>query len=392
MTYLQTAKHAVRTKKSDPLLVTSGSDQALPYLTTDKFAFKAKQDGKVVEVNDNFVILEYKDGSKDYINLQETIEKNSDGGYYVPLKLDVEKDLKVGDKVKENQIVAYDRDSFASSLGESDNIAFEVGRLAKVAIISSDDGFEDSGVCTKKLSDDLTTKVIYKFEHMLEKDSLVLSYKKVGDIVNVDDSLLLWQDAFESEEDINHIMAVLGRTNLDPSELGRRSIRCETTGTVAGIKVYRTCEISDMSPSLQKFVKEYEKPIVDLKKTLDGYGINTKELPATYKLEATGKLKKADDAIYVEYYVVHPDKVAVGDKITYFSANKATEKSIIPEGKEPYTDFRPQEPVNALLSISSINHRMVTSIMLNGAMNKLLIELDRTIKDELGIPYDVTDL
>ena len=392
MTYLQTAKHAVRTKKSDPLLVSSGSDQALPYLTTNKFAFKAKQDGKVLEVNDNYVILEYKDGSKDYINLRESIEKNSDGGYYVPLKLDVERDIKEGSIIRENQIIAYDKESFSSNIGESDNLAFEVGRLAKVAIISSDDGFEDSGVCTKKLSDDLTTKVIYKFEHMLEKDSLVLSYKKVGDVVNVDDSLLLWQDAFESEEDINHIMTVLGKTNLDPSELGRRSIRCETTGTVAGIKIYRTCEIADMSPSLQKFVREYEKPIKDLKKTLESYGINTKELPATYKLEATGKLKKADDAVYVEYYVVHPDKVAVGDKITYFSANKATEKAIIPEGKEPYTDFRPEEHVNALLSISSINHRMVTSIMLNGAMNKLLIELDRTVKDELGIPYDVTDL
>ena len=80
------------------------------------------------------------------------------------------------------------------------------------------------------------------------------------------------------------------------------------------------------------------------------------------------------------------------DKITYFAANKATLRSVIEEGKEPYTDFRPEEEVSAMLSVSSINKRMVTSILMNGALNKLMIELDRTIKDKLGIPYDVKNL
>ena len=45
-----------------------------------------------------------------------------------------------------------------------------------------------------------------------------------------------------------------------------------------------------------------------------------------------------------------------------------------------------------MLSVASINHRMVTSIMMNGAINKLMIELDRTCKDMLGIKYDVKDI
>ena len=96
----------------------------------------------------------------------------------------------------------------------------------------------------------------------------------------------------------------------------------------------------------------------------------------------------------IEKYVI---KVALynkdySDKITYFAANKATLRAVIEEGQEPYTDFRPEEEVSAMLSVSSINKRMVTSILLNGALNKLLIELDRTIKDKLGIPYDVNNI
>jgi hypothetical protein len=232
--------------------------------------------------------------------------------------------------------------------------------------------------------------VIYKYEHVIEKASNVFDIKKIGDTVNVGDNLLVWQDPYD-DEDANMVSKVLG--TLDVSELGRRTIKSDTTGVIKDIKIYRTCDIDDeMSESLRKIVNDYERPIKQLKKALDAEGVEVKDLPATYKLEPTGKLKKADDALYFEFYVEHIDKVGLGDKITYFAANKAVEKNVIPKGKEPYTDFRPNEEVSALLSVSSINKRMVTSIMLNGALNKLMIELDRSVKDIAGIPYDPNDL
>ena len=82
------------------------------------------------------------------------------------------------------------------------------------------------------------------------------------------------------------------------------------------------------------------------------------------------------------------DTVGVGDKVVYFSANKAVEKNIIPLGKEPYTDFRPRESVDAFVSEVSIDKRMVTSTIIYGSLQKLMIELDRSVKDIMGIPYD----
>ena len=66
----------------------------------------------------------------------------------------------------------------------------------------------------------------------------------------------------------------------------------------------------------------------------------------------------------------------------------AVEKSVIPKGKEPYTDFRPREHIDAFVSEVSIDKRMVTSTIIYGALQKLMIELDRSVKDIMDIPYD----
>lgn len=388
MSFVQTAKHQVRTNKGDPLLVTSGIDQALPYLTTDTFAFKAKGEGKISEIKENdYVLIKYKDGTSDYVSLKNEIKKNSDGGYFVPVQLTLSEGLKVGSKVKENQIVAYDKQSFGNSLGESDNLAYLAGDLAKVAIINTDEGFEDSGVVTESLAKELTTQVIYEFDHVIEKDAIIYHIAKVGDYVNVEDSLLVWQDSFE-DEDVSVILRVMGQDALQTSELGRKTIKSKTTGTVVGIKIFRTCSLDSMSEDVRKIVNQYEAPIKDLKKKLESEGIDTKTLPATYALPPVGKLKKAEDALYIAFYIQHDDIVGIGDKIVYFAANKAVIKNVIPDDLAPYTDFRPNEPVSAFVSVVSINKRMVTSTLINGALNKLMVELDRKCKDMAGIPYD----
>ena len=388
MSFVQTAKHQVRTEKSDPLLVTSGIDEALPYITTDTFAFKAKKSGKILEIKpDEYVFIEYDDGTKDYVSLKEEIKKNSDGGYFVPVQLIIDPKLKEGSKIKANQIIAYDSKSFGNNLGESDNIAYLAGDLTKVAIINTDEGFEDSGVVTEKLSKELTTQVIYEFDHIVEKDAIVYSMAKIGDYVNVGDPLFIWQDSYE-DEDASVILRVMGQNAIETSELGRKTIKSETTGTVVGIKIYRTCDFDGMSPDVKKIVKQYEAPIVELKKKFDEQGISSTTLPATYPLPAVGKLKKADDALYIAFYVQHDDVVGVGDKIVYFAANKAVIRTVIPDELSPYTDFRPNEQVSAFVSVVSINKRMVTSTLVNGALNKLMIELDRKCKGMAGIPFD----
>lgn len=385
MSFIQTSKHAVRTEDSDPLLVTNGADEAMPYLSTNKFAYKAKGTGKIIELEEDHILIEYKDGTKDYINLKETIEKNSDGGYFVPLKLDPVNKLKVGSMVYENMVVAYDKYSFSDSLGESNNLAYNVGKLAKVAIINSDEGFEDSGIISNSMAKKLATRINLQFSIILEKDTNLFSYAKIGDHVEAGDDLMVWQAPYD-DEDANTLLKTLSKDEV--SELGKRKLKSEVTGVVTAMKVFRTLEIDELSDSLKKFVNDYEKPLIALEKKYRENNLDISEIPAHYVLPATGKLKKAQDAVLVEFYVEYLDTVGVGDKIVYNAANKAVIKNVIPEGKEAYTEFRPNEAVDAFISEVSIDKRMVTSIVIYGSLQKLMAELDRSVKDILNIPYD----
>ena len=385
MSFIQTSKHMVRTEDSDPLLVTSGADEVMPYLTTDRFAFKAKNDGIVLECTSDHILVEYIDGKKDYINLKETIEKNSDGGYYVPLKLDAADGIKEKVKFKKEQILAFDKYSFSNKLGESNNIAYNIGKLAKIAVLNTDEGFEDAGIISSSMAKKLATRVDIKFETVINKDSRVFSIAKVGDHIEASDDLVVWEDAFD-DEDAEAVMAAI--TGDEFTDIGKKKLKSEVTGIIKGIKIFRTVELDELSPSLKKIVSEYEKPLKDEEELLKKNGLPTSKVPAHYKLNPTGKMKRAQEAILIEFYVEYLDTVGVGDKIVYNSANKAVEKGIFPEGLEPYTEFRPNEKIDAFVADSSISKRLVTSTFMYGAIQKAMVELDRSVKDIMGIPYD----
>ena len=386
MSFIQTSKHSVRTEESDPLLVTNGADEAMAYITTNRFVYKAKMEGKILEINERYILIEYNNGSKDIVNLEETIEKNSDGGYFVPLKLDAVSGLKAGMKITENQILAYDHYSFSNSLGESDNIAYNVGKIAKVAILNSDECFEDSGIISTSLANKLATRIDIQYACVVNKDSTIFKMAKVGDHIEASDNLIVWEDTFD-DEDAADIMSSLAVSN-DFSELGKKKLKSEVTGTLKGIKIYRTVEIDEMSPTVKKVVTEYEKPIKEMANIIKANNISMSKVPAHYVLPPTGKLKKSQDAIYIEFYVEYLDTVGVGDKVVYKATNKAVEKSMFPEGHEPYTAFRLDEKIDCFVGITSINKRLVTSTVTYGSLQKLCIELDRAVKDIMGIPQD----
>lgn len=389
MTYIQTSKHGMRVKNSMPMLISNGCDQALPYLVSDTFAFKAKENGKVIEKTDDYMVIQYLDNTKDVVDLRRNIEKNSDGGFFITLKLD--SDLKVGSKVKKGEIVAYDKESFSNAVGggSTNDLAYSIGPLAKVAILNTDENFEDSAIISDWLADAMSSDVIVQKEITLPKNTNILFMAKKGQKVQEGDPILIFQNAFE-EDDVNFLLKTLADENEDEiSDLGRIPIKSKVTGWIQDIKIYRTVEKDELSPSLKKIVNSIEKPINDINKVVKNNNSVTplENTDPTYKLDATGKLKNAEDSVLIEFYLGYNDRLSIGDKIIYYSANKGVVKDIFPKGKEPYTDYDKKEKIQSMMGVSSINGRMVCSPMIVGAINKVLIELDKKVKEMAGIPY-----
>lgn len=392
MGFIQTSKHGMRCNHSDPALITSGADEALPYLISNTFAYKAKENGKVVEiVQDEYMIIEYDkpvDGkSHEYIDLSESVQKNSSSGFYVTLKLDTE--LKEGKRFKAGDIVAYDKQSFSDEMGADDNIAYNIGTLAKFAILNTDEGFEDSAIISNSLSEAMASDVVLEIERSIPKAANVYNLVKKGQEIHEGDTLMILQNAYD-EEDVNMLLKNLAGSEDEITDLGRIPIKSKVTGVVQDIIIERTVEIDELSPTLKKLVNSYENDIKRKKKAMDKYGIKdeNKTLPDTKAMPATGKLKNAYDSVVIRIYLMYHDKFKVGDKLIYGTAVKGVDKDVFPEGLEPYSEYRKNEKIHALLSIGSINARMVTSVLITTAINKGLIELSRKVKEMAGIPYD----
>ena len=386
MNFIQTSKHGMRIEKGTPQLITSGMDQALPYMITNTFAFKSKEDGKVVKKTDNYMILKYKSGEMDFVDLRDNIQKNSNGGFFTSIKLDTK--LKQGSSFKANEILAYDKLSFSDEIGDGNNIAYILGAFKKLAILSTSEAFEDSAIISEQLSKDLASDVIFCVDVLLPKNTNVLSMVEKGQKIQEGEPLIIYQNAFD-DADVNALLKTLTDdegTNI--TDLGRISVKSKVTGVVQDIKIYKTVPDDQLSDSLRKQVKKIEKPNQEMLKDMKNFNLkDMSKYDNTQVLDATGKLKNAADSVYVEFYLSYHDKMSVGDKLIYFSALKGVVQDIFHEGDEPYTDFRPDEPVDSLLTIASLNSRMTTSILVNGGINKVLVELDRTIKDMVDLPH-----
>lgn len=385
MTFVQTAKHSTPIENGTPLLVTTGADSAMPYLSSDMFAHKAKKAGKIIEKNDTYMMIEYKDGTKEFVNLAEQTMKNSDGGFYITLKLVTDK--KVGDLVKEGEVVAWDHKSFSKKVGLQ-QLSYNMGCLTKIAVMSNEDGFEDSGVCSEWLSYAMNSDIVVMKPIYLPASTNVLSIAKVGQKIKEGEPVLVFQDAYD-DADANALLKNLNVDDGDITIIGRNMVNSKVTGEISDIKFYRTCDFDKMSESLRSLVKNKEAQIQKIK-NIASAADNDVQFDSVGKLPMTGKLKNAEDQVLIEIYMRYNDHLSVGDKLAALNANKVVLMNIYPNNDAPYTDFRPTEKIDAMTSASSMDGRIITSIMKNGALNKLLIELGRKCCDIYGVKWQDT--
>ena len=394
MTFIQTSKHGMRTNSQDPLLVTNGADQALPYLTSDTFAHKTKWDAIVEEVNDDYMIIANKSNrsEKEFIDLREKVEKNSDGGFFITIKLDLAKNYKKGQTIKPGEIIAYDKDSYSDKVGVG-NLAYNIGTLTKVAIMHTDKGFEDSAIISQDLSEKMASEIVLQVDVLMDAKDIDIQCVEIGKSLHEGEVIMSYRAALEDQDATDIINKMVSKNTGNESkelmdEIGKIKVKSKVTGKLQDIKIYSTIPTSEMSKSLAAFVNKYNAPIDKMKSKLSKLGIDASQYGTSGVLPAVGKLKHAEGKVLVEFYIKYYDKMSVGDKLVYFSALKGVVKEIFPEGKEPYSEYRPEEKVHSFLPVGSVNARMVTSVLTLGAINKVLIELDRHVKDIMGVKWD----
>lgn len=379
--------HIVSTAAAQPVLISNGVDELVPAYLTEEFSYVAREDGQVLEINEDYMIIQYKSGKKKAINIGHKPSFNSGSGFYVDNKLD--SNFEVGDKFKEGDILAY-HDKFFSK--DSDGmVRMNVGPLAKVAFAGLYSTYEDAGLVTTKMSKKLETKLMMMQSQKINAMDDVESIVKVGTEVEIGDPLIVFGLGDTGDKSVdNFLKAFQNKDSNDVLNNAKRIIRAKHAGTVTEVRMYTTKSLDKLSPSLYNILDEYFKANVRRRKILDKYD----KTNSVYKLDTLYSLpteplkgttiKGQTCDVLVEIYIEHADEASVGDKLAIYGASKQVLSEVVPEGLEPYTETRPDEEVSLFVTPSAILKRMIPSLLVTASGNKVLVELKRKIKEIWG--------
>ncbi len=382
------SKHVIPVAKSASSPVSYDMERVIPYLSND-FAFTAKQDGKVISIENDVCIIQYKDGTYDDIDLGKHPVKNTDGGLFIINQLST--DLKVGQKFKEGDLLAYDhkymneKDMFGEPLAN-------MGTMARVSVETNGNVYEDACEISDRLGHQMTSKITKMKRIILSPFANIKHLVKVGDKVNTNDVLLSFDDT--QDEFSSQILAQMAEeSGEDEDEIiaTNAPVLSKYTGTIVDITITSTIPTSQMTPSMKKIVEEYNKKVnkreQSIAKYRNIYDANTIcKTSEVLKPDSTGKVKgvKVGEGIFIDIYIEYEDIMSIGDKLTFFSALKGIVSHIIPEGYEAYSEDNPERKIDAVVSTIGFYKRMTLDFYKLGAANKILIEKKRILKEKFG--------
>lgn len=380
--------HAIPVKDQCPCLITNGFDSTIQYRTSNDFSYVAKQDGQVIDMdtNANIMVIKYKDGTIQAIDMDTKTVQNGGGGFYLNTKLDTT--FKKGDKFKKDAILAFDKNYFKDTGILGNKLTY--GTLVKCACLSNFATYEDSTWTTYRVSRAMSADITMKeVSVVLGKNSNVDFLVKKGDRVRNGDDLIRFDTSYSDSEMNELLKSVRQDLQEEIINLGKTKYTTKHDGIVSDIVVYPAVDKSEMSSSLKKIVTDVQKHEKDRRAFMDKYddnknsvyrkGIYFNHSIDTMETDQFGKIGGDDvsGGVKIEIYVTYHDEVSDGDKFAHMSANKATDGYMIPRGMEPYTLFRPYEEIDIPLAPSAILQRGTPSILTVVTGYKVLIELKR---------------
>lgn len=381
--------HIVPTEGSQPVLISNGMDELVPAYLSEEFSYVAREDGQVLEIADDYMIIQYKSGKKKAIHTGHTTSFNSGSGFYVDNKLKTNFEAK--DKFKRGDILAYHEKFFSK---DSDGIVrMNIGPLAKVAFAGLYSTYEDAGVVTTKMSKKLESKLMMKEMTKINATDDIESIVKVGTEIEVGDPLIVFGLGDTGDKAVDNFLKAF-QTSKDSStsalDSAKKVIRAKNAGTVTAVRMYTVKSLDKLSPSLFKIFDEYFKENIKKRRILDKYD----KTNSVYKMDTLyalpteplkgSTIKGITCDVLVEIFIEHPDEASVGDKLAIYGASKQVLSEVVPEGLEPYSETRPEEEVSIFVSPSCVLKRMIPSLVITASANKVLVELKRSIRKLWG--------
>jgi len=348
-------EHTVPCNGYRPALVRTGYEQVIAKRTGDMFAFAAKKDGKIVDVTENAVCVEYVDGERRYIEIGRRY--GNSGGLTIPQE--VVANVKIGQKVKEGDILTYNPGFFEKDPLCPGTVVWKTATLVKTALFESTDTLEDSSTISKRVAELLKTKTTKVRTIVVTFDQSVRKLIKVGDVVESEDILCIIEDAVTSragmfdEESIEALRV-----------LGAQTPMAKSKGVVERIEVFYHGEKEDMSETLRSIVNASDKELMRRSREL-GKKSFTGQVDESFRVEGE---PLALDSMAIRIYITGDAPAGIGDKGVFCNQLKTV------FGKVQPFEIRTESGiiVDGIFGQKSIYDRIVTSPFVIGTTTTLL--------------------
>ena len=374
-----------------PALISNGFDEAVQFYISDDFVINAEEDGKVIDINEDegFVVVQYKSGKTRAISTKPEIVRNSANAFYLANQMKIVP-TKVGQTFKKDEVLAYHDKYFKYS--KLNGLRYAIGPLAKMAIMSSYNTYEDSGLCTESLAERMKTSIVYQEQGKFKRTNNIISMVNIGDEVGIGDPLIKY-DITNEDDELARFLSKLSDESAAAMEAETKDeVKATHAGKVIDIKVYTLLPPEDLSPSLGAVVKQYFDKGISKKEYLSKFDATESTMKAGYLLtDSTEPVQSKYHEIkgirgidvLIEIYIEHDDIAGIGDKIALYGPNKQIISEVIPKGYEGYSEFRPDEEVSVLTSCGTIARRMTPAILPIASAMKVMVELKRKIKNDI---------
>lgn len=357
-------------------------NKTLAFMISDDFAFKAKKSGileKIDRVN-KLAILKYDDGTMDAIDLKDKLDKNSNMGFYIHQEFKLV--YSEGEHFEAGDILAYNPSYFS---GKGKDIDYHPGTLAKVAIASTDTSFEDSTIVSESLCKRCTSLINMLKQVALGKNAEIHSIVSIGDHVKTGDHLLDFTNSFDDPDTLEFLQKLADNIgDEDAGALSRDSVDSKYTGKITNVEIFYNCEFEELSPSLQKLIKKYKAELSNRTKALEGIKTSSVHIPPLEQVK-TNKIGKAEfpdgGGVIINIWVEYEDTLSMGDKITYSTALKGVVSKVLKQGEAPVTEYRPEDPIEAVLTPTGIISRMTLDVYLMSFSAKCLVECGKQVRE-----------
>lgn len=366
--------------------VRTGIEQVIAYETSENFAQRAKQDGVVTDIDEvgKKIFITYKDGTKDVIDYNDRMLKNSDAFN----KAEYNAVVKVGQKVKTNDILSADSRFFKVD-PITKQLVYTQAINGLFAILEGSYTEDDSDLISASFAEKLEMDFTKRKQISIKAMDTIIDYKEIGDVVALGDPIFVFDDSgtFEEEQDDSEdSLYQMLLDNLDTDSLSKmihQTPKANASGTITDMRVYWNVPISKMSKSAAKFVNKY---IAKIKKDINEEEAYTGKPSEKRKMIEVTETKMGRDlingqsidpkgGIVIEYFISGDDTMSTGDKIALNSSLKTVNSYVVEKEIEPYAESGLK--LDGIFSLISINARMINSVWYNGFIGDILYKYSK---------------